>query len=336
MLCGAQAFDFIMNINIQESLLGTHSRAKTGAIVYKLQMIETSKMIKKSDIKSVNTPRPNRVIMCDPEHFRVEYAINPYMTTSSGDLQRVDVAKAKKEWANLKSIYEKLGLEVLVIHGDKTLPDMVFTANQSFPFLDTNGSKSVILSRMRSTYRQEEVKYFKKLYSDLSYKVFELEKIQGAYSFEGNGDALMQYPYNLIWGGYGERTSKEVYAEMSSRFDFAIATLKLVRKEFYHLDTCFSILDKNTVVVQPEAFEPEGLRMIHEVFSKVIPTDIEENLKYFACNCHSPNGKQVITQAGTKKFRADLEKAGFEVIETDTTEYMKSGGSVFCMKMMAY
>ena len=29
-----------------------------------------------------------------------------------------------------------------------------------------------------------------------------------------------------------------------------------------------------------------------------------------------------------------LREAGFEVVELDTDEYLKSGGSVFCMKLM--
>lgn len=288
--------------------------------------------------KGDNPDRPGRVIMVNPEHFRVEYAINPYMKDASGALNKIDTKKAIAQWNNLKSTYEKLGFEVLVLDGDKTLPDMVFAANQSFPFLaNTKGAKSVksvVLSRMRSEFRRPEVAYFKKLYGKLGYEVHELKN--DTVSFEGNGDALPHYPYNLVWGGYGERTSPEVYSELSERFKLNFAVLKLVNKNFYHLDTCFSILNENTVVIQPEAFEAEGLSLIEAVFKNVIKTDIDENLNFFACNCHSPDGKHVITHKGTKKFLKQLETLNFKVIEVDTGEYLKSGGSVFCMKMMVY
>ncbi len=215
---------------------------------------------------------------------------------------------------------------------------MVFAANQSFPFLRAGKSgekvKSVVLSQMRSEFRRPEVAYFKKMYSSLGYEVLELDNKK--INFEGNGDALIQFPYNLVWGGYGERTSPEVYSELSERFGLNVAMLKLVNKNFYHLDTCFSILNENTVVIQPEAFEAEGLKLIKAVFENVIETELDENLKSFACNCHSPDGKHVITQKGTKKFKKQLENHDFKVIEVDTGEYLKSGGSVFCMKMMVF
>lgn len=271
--------------------------------------------------------------MCDPKHFRVEYVINPYMQTASGELQKVDVALAQKQWLSLKAVYDELGYKVAVLPGDPKLPDMVFTANQSFPFATPAGERHVILSRMHSEFRRAEVPYFRKWYEEAGYKVHELKNPS---PFEGNGDALLHLPYGFVWGGYGHRTARETYKEISERFGLTVLLLKLTRPEYYHLDTCFSILDEKTVAVQESAFEPEGMRMIYSVFDKVIETDPEENLQHFCCNSHSPNGKDVILHHGAKKFRRDLEKAGFHPREIDTSEFMKSGGSVFCMKMMVF
>jgi N-dimethylarginine dimethylaminohydrolase len=250
----------------------------------------------------------------------------------------VDVALAREQWLKLKSTYEKIGFEVLVVKGDHSLPDMVFAANQSFPFLNgrKQNSKTVVLSRMRSEFRRPEVPYFKTFYTNLGYQVEELQAPSKEIFFEGNGDALPHYPFNLVWGGYGERTSPDVYHELSERFGLQIAMLKLVNKNFYHLDTCFSILDEQTVVIQPEAFEAEGLKLIKAIFKNVIESDLDENLKFFVCNCHSPDGRHVIVNKGAKKFVADARRLNFEVIELDTSEFLKSGGSVFCMKMMVY
>jgi N-dimethylarginine dimethylaminohydrolase len=282
-----------------------------------------------------NAARPKNIIMVDPEHFRIAYAINPYMADAAGNLNKIDVAKARHQWRELKTTYEKLGFTVSVIKGDAALPDMVFAANQSFSFIDAKtDKKSVVLSRMRSEFRRPEVKYFESFYKEHGFNVHHLETTGNETFFEGNGDALIHWPHNLVWGGYGERTSPDVYKELSTRFGFNIAMLKLVNKSFYHLDTCFSILNEKTVVIQKEAFDADGLKMIHAGFENVILTELEENLSYFACNCHSPDGHHVITQTGTKKFRPELEKHGFKVIEVETGEYIKSGGSVFCMKMM--
>ncbi len=290
--------------------------------------------------KADNVARPKRVLMVDPEHFRVDYAINPYMTNAAGELNKIDLGLAKKQWATLKATYERLGFEVLVVTGDHKLPDMVFAANQSFPFLlfDKSGApkKTVVLSRMRSEFRRPEVPYFKSFYKDLGYDVAELNAPSKDIYFEGNGDAIPHYPYNLVWGGYGERTSPEVYHELSERFGLNVAMLKLIDRNFYHLDTCFSILNENTVVIQKEAFDSDGLELIRAVFTNVIEAELEDNLNYFVCNCHSPDGRHVITHKGAQKFVETLKKHKFDVIEVDTGEYIKSGGSVFCMKMMVY
>jgi len=298
-------------------------------------VLTTAESLKKAKLQKLSAPRPGRVAMVDPTHFRIDYAINPYMTDAQGQLKKVDSALAKKQWQALKAAYEKLGLDVAVVKGDKNLPDMVFAANQSFPFLDLkNGKKSVVLSRMRSEFRRPEVAHFETFYKSQGYAVYNLEAATSSTHFEGNGDALLQWPYNLIWGGYGERTSPEVYEELSARFGYSVAMLKLVNKNFYHLDTCFSILNESTVVVQKEAFDDAGLEMIRAGFANVIFTELDENLNGFVCNCHSPDGKHVIVQAGAKKFRAAIEKNNFQVIEVETGEFIKSGGSVFCMKMM--
>ena len=45
------------------------------------------------------------------------------------------------------------------------------------------------------------------------------------------------------------------------------------------------------------------------------------------------DGKHFLVQRGCGVSR-EVAAAGFTVVELDTDEFMKSGGSVFCMKMM--
>ncbi len=76
--------------------------------------------------------------------------------------------------------------------------------------------------------------------------------------------------------------------------------------------------------------------IIEAYFKNIIFADENENLKYFVCNCHCPDGKNVIVQKGSTKFKEDIKKTGFNLIEIETGEFIKSGGSVFCMKLMFY
>jgi N-dimethylarginine dimethylaminohydrolase len=276
--------------------------------------------------------KPQRVLMVSPEYFTVEYAINPYMKTPTGELQKIDSSKALAQWNNLKALYEKLGFEVFVIPGQKDLPDMVFAANQSFPFLDSKtGKLKILMGHMNSEKRQPEVRIFKKWYEDQGIEAVELES---PYSFEGNGDFLIHPGTGEVLAGYGHRTDKKVFQEISQRFSLKIIPLELIDEHFYHLDTCLTILNQDTVGICREAFTPEGLTAIKKSFKTVIEISKKECLEHFAGNAHSPNGKDVILQKGSRDFVKTLQAFGFKTHETDVSEFQKSGGSVFCLKMM--
>lgn len=74
-----------------------------------------------------------------------------------------------------------------------------------------------------------------------------------------------------------------------------------------------------------------------KLFKNIVHIPAKEAEESFALNAHclSHNMKALI-QKGTKVTKEALQKYGYDVLEVDTSEYMKSGGSVFCMKMMLF
>jgi N-dimethylarginine dimethylaminohydrolase len=275
-----------------------------------------------------------KVLMVSPDFFDIEYAINAYMTSASGVLNKIDAPLAKKQWENLKNVYFELGFDVQVIGGIKGLPDMVFSANQSFTYWDRSKKKpAVVMSNMRSSFRKNEVQYFEKFYLENGYHVSHLD---AQYSFEGNGDALLRPNTNEVYGGYGFRTDKNVYHHLQAKTGCEIFTLELKNEYFYHLDTCLSILNEDAIAFVPQAFTSEGLNLLDKKFKTKIEIDLDEAKNNFAGNCHCPDGKNVILQKGSTLLNQKLISQKFQVIEVDTSEYIKSGGSVFCMKMMCY
>ncbi len=280
---------------------------------------------------------PAKVLMCKPEYFEVNYNGNEFMKNNLGGAVIVDKINALKQWNDLKKVYESLGYKIELIQPVKDLVDMVFTANQSLPFIDTNGNKKVMLSRMKNAQRKDEVRYFKDYYSDLNYEVIELPaELKTFESFEGMGDCLIDFERNILFGGYGYRTDEMVYDFIAKYTGLNIVKLKLINPVLYHLDTCFSILNRDTAVICVSDFDNDGIASIKKYFNNIILADETENLRYFVCNCHCPDGKNVIVQRGSSKFKDDIEKSGFNLIEIETGEFMKSGGSVFCMKVMIF
>ena len=109
--------------------------------------------------------------------------------------------------------------------------------------------------------------------------------------------------------------------------------MEMRTENVYHLDTSFSILNNETVVIQPAAFTEKDYKTLTQGFRNVINVDMQESLKQLAANCFCPNDKDVVVHQGTEKFKSAVARAGFNVHEVDTSEFLKSGGSVFCMKL---
>ncbi|MFN3403340.1 MAG: dimethylarginine dimethylaminohydrolase family protein [Cytophagaceae bacterium] len=283
---------------------------------------------------------PRKVLMASPEYFDIIDVKNPHMEQGLG---RVDKALAVKQWNELKKVYQTLkkkGVleDVGVIPGVKGCEDMVFAANQTFPWKDENGNKVVVLSKMRHCSRQKEVPYFAEYFKSLDYNLIQLKH---ADLFEGMGDTIPHPGKMLLYGGYGFRSDKAAMDELSKILNVPIVALELVNDKFYHLDTCFLPLDEETVMICAEAFTINGIRMIKKLFKEVIVIPVNEAEVSFALNAHIINdavtGKKfALIQKGNAITQHHLAKHGFEVIEVDTSEYIKSGGSVFCMKMMMY
>lgn len=283
-----------------------------------------------SDLAPMATP--GKLFMVRPSYFSIDYVINPHM---EGNIGNVDKEKAISQWDQVREAFAATGVEIHELDGAPKLPDMVFCANQSLPFIDEDGNKEVIMSIMNSEHRKNEVPLVEEWYLGQDYQTHHLnyKKIS---SFEGMGDAIWHRGKRLLWGGYGFRTSLEAYHLISETFKVPIIALKLEHPEFYHLDTCFCILDDTTVMIYPDAFEKKGLELIHSIFDTVIEVPKDEALNQFACNATCPDGKHVVIQRGAKVTNQKLRDSGFNVVEVDTSEFLKSGGSVFCMKMMAW
>lgn len=281
---------------------------------------------------------PKKVLMCTPDYFNVIDVKNPHM---EGHIGSIDKARACDQWNAIKAIYQNLVKEkvledFLEIPGAPGCEDMVFAANQSFPWRSEDKTKEVVLSNMKHSSRQMEVPYFQAFYSNLGYKITHLKETK---LFEGMGDTIPHPGKNLLYGGFGHRSDTIAYQELAALLKVPVVTLELEDERFYHLDTCFLPLDQNAVLLYPGAFTKEGLIALKKLFSKVIEVPLEEAEKGFALNAHvitNKDKKVAIIEKGNKFTNQILNETGFKVFEVDTSEYKKSGGSVFCMKMMLY
>ncbi|MCB9679312.1 MAG: amidinotransferase [Alphaproteobacteria bacterium] len=271
------------------------------------------------------------VLMADAAHFDVEYVINPFM---EGHLHSVDRARAVAQWQALQAVYAGLGYQTHTLASVEGLPDLVFMANQSFPAQLPTGEWVALMSVMESHHRRPEVEVVEAWYTARGARTLRMTKGDHLIPFEGMGDAHWFPGRRLVVGGYGFRTSREAYDRIAAVLDVPVVALRLTDPRFYHLDTCLAPLDAETALYVPSAFEARGRALLERLFPRLIEVPLDEAVDLLACNGHCPDQRHFVVQRGATETNRRVQAAGFDVIEVDTGEFLKSGGSVFCMKLM--
>ena len=256
------------------------------------------------------------VLMCSPNFFDIEYEINPWMHTNNQVQQDV----AHQQWLALNGIYGQLGWQVEHIEPVKGLPDMVFTANGALVI-----DRRVALPTFRAPDRQPETDYFKKWFMTHGYNEFFKPK----YDFEGEGDALVWN--DIIFAGHPWRSDKPAHNELAEFFGKKVISLQLADPRFYHLDTCLTIVDSQTVALWPRAFSEESLAAVHGIVPNVIKVSDEDALAY-GLNAMS-NGKSIVLPDKASGLIETYRQRGMDVHPIPIGEFQKSGGGVKCLTL---
>ncbi|MDH3894861.1 MAG: hypothetical protein OES78_09940, partial [Chromatiales bacterium] len=170
----------------------------------------------------------DRILMCPPDFYTVDYVINPWMDGMEGSLS---LELAKQQWLDLKAGIEKVA-EVVTIDPQPDLPDMVFTANAGTVW----GNKAIASHFMPMERRAEET-HFKKWFADNGFELYDLPDDLG---FEGAGDSLFDRGGPWLWVGHGFRTEIEAHDHLRRWYsDHELVSIRLTDSRFYHIDTCF-------------------------------------------------------------------------------------------------
>ncbi len=267
------------------------------------------------------------VLLCPPEFFDVTDRKNPYMLEHVS----IDHAKAERQWQALRSALEQAGCLVETIPPVSGLEDMVFAANQAFVGFHEQMGKFIVPSRMVHALRQREVPFYVDWYRQHGFKVIEADL--GTDHLEGHGDLLWQPDWSRIYAGYGFRSTYggiEKFREAMSKLGIPVVPLRLVDPFCYHLDTCFCPLNNEAALIYPGAYAPESLTTLRGFWQRVHELTVEEAHKFMG-NGIVVNGRY-LTPYLTPHLEAILREEELTPVVLDTSEFEKSGGSLFCMK----
>jgi arginine dihydrolase len=256
--------------------------------------------------------------MCPPEHYTVEYVINPWMDTSTP----VDTALAVKQWQALHDATVELGHEVHVLTPGVGLPDMVFAANGAF---SVDGE--VYGARFKYPQRTDEAAAHRAFY----------ESHPETWRFvaptvvnEGEGDFayVPEAHGGVILAGYGFRTEPSAHREAQEVLGRPVVSLRLVDDRFYHLDTALAAIDDTNVIYYPAAFSESSHAVLRRLFPEAIVAT-EEDALAFGLNLVSDN-RNVLLNTECGPLAARLAGLGYNPVMVDLSELKKGGGSIKC------
>lgn len=236
--------------------------------------------------------------------------------TSAPELGKPDYDLALKQHASYIEALKKCGVGVSILEADENYPDSCFVEDTAVltrkcAIITNPGAKS------RKGEEKNIIATIKKFYAE-----DKIEYIKNPGTLEG-GDVMMVGDYFYV--GLSARTNKEgaeQFINILRKYGLDGTAVEL--KEVLHLKTGLCYLENNNLLISGEFIKDSRF----EKFNKII---IDEALSYSA-NCIWVNDK-VLVPAGYDKTKKQIEEAGYEVIEVDTSEYRKLDGGLSCLSL---
>ena len=274
-------------------------------------------------------------LLIEPTTFEVlpmQDKQNPYIDVDHV-FDRVKVAEQHK--ALTEAIKKGTGIVYKLPATKVRLPDIVFTANcgLSLPRLP---KPLVLLPRMKWPQRQAELPYLRDMYRKLRIDTIPFptkEPFEGAAElkwFDGGRKAV---------GAHGFRSTRQSFRDLEALFRNlyeeppVVLVLPLQSAKYYHLDVAMLEHDDHKCIIHKRAFSPASIKKLKEFLGADNVTVIDTP-DSFCLNAFVVGNHLITHKITDPKVKAVLEKkTGRHVIEVDTSEFEKSGGSVRCMTL---
>lgn len=261
--------------------------------------------------------RQPTILMCPPDHYGIEYEINPWMNRSLGAVR----ALAFSQWRKLHDTLDQLGVTLHVLAPSEGLPDLVFTANAGLIH-----HQRFFSSRFRHEVRAKESPIFDAWFRDHGFEVCHFPENM---FHEGAGDAL--FCGDVLIAGYRLRSDVQAHQWLADQIGCRVLPLELVNPRFYHLDTCFCPLAPGEAIYFPGAFDDYGRRVLQTHVPKLHAIS-EHDAHRFGCNAVVV-GSRVIHNSGCSELSDQLSGLGYQSIPVDLDEFLKAGGSAKCLTL---
>lgn len=264
-----------------------------------------------------------------PTHYRIDYAINPFMDLAD----QPHPERAVEQWEVMVATLRALGARVDVLEQRADSPDMVYAMNLGLALgAGPGGPARTVLSRMRYAERRRERLAAGPWFAEQGFAVGDLPGAPEAHcddhgpAFEA-GDAFAFGDALVV--GYGPRTEEASLGLLAAELDVRVRGLRITHPGMYHLDLAFCPLDERRAIVCADAFDAPSAEAVLDLVPEPLVIDEAEAMTF--CANSVVLGDTVVMPAAPPRVRAQLEEWGFRVVLLDLDELHKGGGSVRCL-----
>ncbi len=233
---------------------------------------------------------------------------------SSAPSLKPDYPKALEQHSKYIETLKACGLAVKILDADENHPDSTFIEDVA---LCTPAC--TIITNPGALTRRGEIRGLRQVLQGF-YKNIEEIVLPGTLEA---GDVMMVSTHFYI--GISERTNTKGADQLIDLLQkYGYSGSKIPLKKMLHLKSGSSYLENNVLLVGRELNDCEE-------FSGFRRIEVDEDEDY-AANSLWLNGK-VLVPGGFSKTRHKIEKAGYETIVLDTSEFRKLNGGLSCLSL---
>jgi len=263
-----------------------------------------------------------RYLMVRPDHFRIDYVINPYMSTQD----QPDPALTLKQWDSLRQAIVDAGGEVEVLAQRQDSPDMVYAMNLGLAVRPHGRPEHVVMSHMRYAERRMETETAAPWFADLGFTTSYVGREGVGAHFEA-GDAFAWRGELIV--GYGPRTEELALKHLATELGIGVRGFRITHPGMYHMDLGFCPLDETRAMVCPAAYDEASAAALLGLVPEALVLSEDEAMTF--CANSIVLGRTVVMPACPDRVRTQLEEWGFEVVVVDVGEFLKGGGAIRCL-----
>ncbi|MGE6259734.1 dimethylarginine dimethylaminohydrolase family protein [Heyndrickxia sporothermodurans] len=255
-----------------------------------------------------------RVILCQPQYMSIREVINE--TQEHFKNEGIHIEIALKQHYELVETLKKYNIDVILLPYHKKYPEQVFTRDIGFTL-----GQTIFVAEMASDVRKGEQDVLKQWLEDEEISYYNLVD----HLIEG-GDVIIDQ--KTIYIGLSNRTNIGAVRHLQSLLtQFEVIPVPFTEK-YLHLDCVFNVISENLALIFIDAFSEKEINFFRSRY-ELIEVSKKEQFT-LGTNVLVIGNRTVLSQPINLGVNKELRNHGFDVVEVDISEIIKSGGSFRC------